>query len=193
MQSASYNQWTTVRCAELNEIAHAHTAVGGSRRGRRHTTQQINRAYTMLLASHFQGYCRDLHSECVDFLVKSLSLPRSLETLIRAEFLRGRRIDTGNAQPSSLGADYGRLGIDFWGELRKYDPTATAWNGDLELLNEWRNAIAHQDFTSPKLGGTINLNLTQVKKWRRMCQRFARATDEVMRGHLQTLTGASPW
>ena len=51
----SQRQWRTVRCSAIDEIAQAHVAVGGTARGRRYTTQQLNRSYAMLLASHFQG------------------------------------------------------------------------------------------------------------------------------------------
>src|SRR5438093_2420675 len=114
MPSTSHRQWRTVRASALDEIAHAHVAVGGTARGRRYTTQQVNRAYAMLLASQFQGFCRDLHSECIDHILGVLAPPPALLILVRAEFTRGRQLDRGNAQSSSLGADFGRLGIDFW-------------------------------------------------------------------------------
>ncbi len=79
--------------------------------------------------------------------------PASLECILRGEFTRNRQLNRGNAQPASIGADFGRLEIKFWDEVRKQDPGSDAWKADLELLNEWRNAIAHQDFTSPRLGG----------------------------------------
>ena len=60
MHSTSLQQWETVRASELDEIADAHAAVGGTKRGRRYTTQQINRAFAVLLASQFQGFCRNL-------------------------------------------------------------------------------------------------------------------------------------
>jgi hypothetical protein len=53
--------------------------------------------------------------------------------------------------------------------------------------------IVHQDFDLAKLGGTTILRLQQVRRWRGACNRLARAFDEVMRRHLQTLTGSSPW
>jgi hypothetical protein len=102
-------------------------------------------------------------------------------------------LDRGNAQPSSLGADFGRLGIDLWDSLKTYDPASTGWKDDLELLNDWRNAIAHQDFSSPKLGGTRLLRLAEVRRWRTSCDRLAAALDEVLRRHLQMLMGTSPW
>jgi hypothetical protein len=165
MTSTSYTEWCAVRTSELDEIARAHAAVGGTARGRRCTTQQINRAYAVLLASHFQGLCRDLHSECVHHLLGVMT-PAVLRNLARAEFTRGRQLDRGNARPSSLGADFGRLGIDLWDSLKTYDPASTGWKDDLELLNDWRNAIAHQDFSSPKLGGATALRLAQVEKSR---------------------------
>src|SRR5205807_2346973 len=117
----------------------------------------------------------------------------ALRPLVRAEFTRGRQLDRGNAQSGSLGADFGRLGIDFWDELQTYNAAAGGWRKDLDLLNEWRNAIAHQDFTSPKLGGVTVLRLALVRQWRASCRRLARAMDEVLRRHLHALTAVSPW
>jgi hypothetical protein len=110
MPSVSYRRWRTTRAKALDEIAEAHAAVGGSARGRRFATQQINRSYTVLLAAHFQGYSRDLHSECVDHLLLMIAPPKPLQQLLRTELTRGRHLDRGNAQPSSLGADFRRLG-----------------------------------------------------------------------------------
>ncbi len=55
MPSIAYRHWRTSRAKALDEIAHAHAAVGGTQRGRRYATQQINRAYAVMLASQFQG------------------------------------------------------------------------------------------------------------------------------------------
>jgi hypothetical protein len=63
----------------------------------------------------------------------------------------------------------------------------------LEHLNDWRNAIAHQDFDPARLGGATTLRLVQVRRWRGACRALARAFDEVMRRRLETLTGTSPW
>ena len=72
MPSVSLQTWKTVRQAALDELEAAHTSVGGTRRGRRYATQQINQAYAVLLSSQFQGFCRDLHSECADYLVQTV-------------------------------------------------------------------------------------------------------------------------
>jgi hypothetical protein len=193
MPSTSYRQWRTVRAAALNEIAVAHAVVGGPAPGRRYTTQQINHAYVLLLASQFQGFCRDLHSECVDHILTILAPSAALTVLLKSELSRGRQLDRGNAQPSSLGADFSRLNINLWDGLQGYDTASENWKEDLGMLNEWRNAIAHQDFTSPKLGAIINLRLAHVRRWRASCQRLARGMDAVMLRHLFNLTGTLPW
>lgn len=41
--------------------------------------------------------------------------------------------------------------------------------------------------------GRPNLTLAQVQTWRKACEGLARSFEDVLRGHLQTLTGAVPW
>jgi len=82
MPSTSHRQWRTVRASALDEIARAHAALRGTARGRRDRTQQVNQAYAMLLASQFQGFCRDLHTECVEHILGVLAPPTALKTLV---------------------------------------------------------------------------------------------------------------
>ena len=69
MSSVALHHWLTARASALDEIEQAHRSVGGTGRGRRYATQQINQAYAVLLSSQFQGFCRNLHEECADYLV----------------------------------------------------------------------------------------------------------------------------
>ncbi len=193
MPSASFRRWTTTRANALDEIERAHASVGGAGRGRGYATQQINQAYAVMLASQFQGFCRDLHSECVDHLIRVLAPPPALRLLLHTELVRGRQLDRGNAQPGSLGADFGRFGVSFWDVVERHDRANAARRARLEMLNSWRNAIAHQDFDPAKLGGSTTLRLAQVRRWRTTCRRLAWSFDEVMRLYLSPLTGASPW
>lgn len=61
------------------------------------------------------------------------------------------------------------------------------------MMNAWRNAIAHHDYDAAELGGTTILTIPQVGDWRTDCEALATAFDTVMRNHLQTTTGVSPW
>jgi hypothetical protein len=191
MRSEAFRRCSKSRALGLDQIENAHASVGGTERGRRYATDQINQAYAVLLASQFQGFCRDLHSESVDYLVDILE-PPSLRPIVRAELTRERKLDKGNATPGNLGDDFGRLGIEFWAELKKLSAKSTARNQALEMLNHWRNAIAHQNFDPSKLGAT-KLGLVQVRNWRIACDRVALASDRVMRNHIRSITGKFPW
>src|SRR4051794_1624106 len=107
MSSHSLSRWEVERSRAIDEIAFAHASVGGSGRGRRYATHQINQAYAVLLSSQFQGFCRDLHSECIDYIVAET--PIHLQIVLREQFLYGRKLDTGNPNPGNIGADFGRF------------------------------------------------------------------------------------
>ena len=174
-------------------MENAHRSVRGSGPGARAAAQQINQAYTMLLSAQFQGFCRDLHSECANWLVLPLIEPELRETL-RENLVFGRRLDRGNPNPGNIGSDFNRLNLDFWALADARRPESSARRAVLEELNEWRNAIAHQDFAASMLrAGRPNLTLAQVRVWRKACDGLARTFDEVLQAHLRALTGSAPW
>lgn len=190
MPSSALQQWETVRTAALDEVEQAHGAVGGTGRGRRYATLQVNHAYAVLLASQFQGFCRELHTECVSFIVAN-SQPVTMHQILQENLIIHRKLDRENATPSSVGADFNRLGISFWDEVKAHDSRTLRRMEMLKRLNTWRNAIAHQDFQ--KLGTSGALQLADVKAWRRACKGLARSFDAVMQSHLQRLIGLPPW
>ncbi len=191
MSSNAYADWRTNRRAALDEIAAAHRAIGGPRRGRRYATQQVNHAYAVLLSPQFQGYCRDLYRESAYHLAGHLSpVPGPI---VLAEFLRDLKLSHGNPNPGNLGADFNRLGIKFWNEVRAAHPVAGTRHDLLLTLNAWRNAIAHQDFDPDRLGGSTRLRLATVIGWRVACHGLARTFDGVLRNHLTRVTGTTPW
>jgi hypothetical protein len=186
--SVALKRWTTTAQAALDEIANAHVAVGGKGRGRRFATLQVNHAYAMLVSSQFQGFCRDLHTEAVDVLV-SAARPAKLGSLLQAVMIQGRKLDQGNPNPSHLGADFSRLGMPFWQQVNALSARNAARQTQLEELNSWRNAIAHQDWT--KVGP--DLRLSTVKTWRANCAVLAKAFDTAVGDHLAGLVGTRPW
>src|SRR4051812_26511381 len=113
MPSLAFQHWSGARSAALDEIENAHRLIGGTGPGRRYATQQINQAYAVLLSSQFQGFCRDLHSECVDLLVTVIANV-SMRAISGGNMQDGRKLDTGNPNPGNIGADFGRLGFRFW-------------------------------------------------------------------------------
>lgn len=191
MTSASLRGWASTRAAQLDQVEAAHRAVGGSARGRRWATEQVNHAYVVLLSSQFQGFCRDLHSECVDCFARTLA-PARLGAVVRIEFLFARRLDRGNPVPSNIGADFNRLGIDFWRQVSRIDSRNVERRRRLEHLGDWRNAIAHQDFDRSRLV-PARIRLPTIQSWRRNCAALAGAFDRTMRHYLRSITEIDPW
>jgi hypothetical protein len=191
MASNSLRHWQDVCRIRLDEIVEAHRAVGGTDRGRRYATEQVNHAYAVLLASQFQGFCRDLHTECTYQIVQQV--PPALRNVLQGELVRDRKLDRGNANPGNIGADFARLGLRIWDRAKVLDRRNEARKQLLDELNEWRNAIAHQDFDPSKFGPRPTLRLSDVNGWRQACNQLARAFDMVTRTHLDGLLGLPPW
>jgi hypothetical protein len=104
------------------------------------------------------------------------------------------KVDRGNANPGNLGADFNRFGFGFWPQVDAHHPSNPTRKAALEEMNEWRNAIAHQDFPVAMLrAGRPSLTLAQVQTWRKACDGLARSFVVVLRDHLRSLTGTAPW
>jgi hypothetical protein len=192
MPSIALQMWESRARRALDEVESAHAAVGGAGRGRRFATRQVNHAYVVLLCSHFQRFCRDLHTEAADFLAGQ-ALYAPVNAILHTRLIEGRRLSSGNANPGNLGSDFGRFGIDFWGEVRRRDRRNGARQKKLADLHVWRNAIAHQDFTSPELGGREILRVHEIRRWRGVCERLAVEFDWVMGVYLSSVIGVPPW
>ncbi|HKY34908.1 MAG TPA: hypothetical protein VJN18_03110 [Polyangiaceae bacterium] len=191
MASVALANWNGARKTALAEIAAAHGALGGKGPGRRYATLQLNHAYTVLLSSQFQGFCRDLHSEAVDFLVAHTQ-PTTVAAVLRAVTTQGRKLDHGNPNPGNLGSDFARLGMSFWNDVGLVDRRKGQRLAALDSLNDWRNAIAHQDWS-----GVPNQNpalqLRQVNAWQAACAGLATSFDTAVGQHLAGMVGQPPW
>jgi hypothetical protein len=194
MASRSLSYWLQTSAWELDQLENAHRAVGGGGRGRRFTTQQVNQSYSLLLSSHFQRFCRDLHTEAVDHLLGPV-VP-GLLAIAHSALTRDRKLDRGNPTPGNIGTDFGRLGMTFWEDVKALDARNAARLKKLELMGHWRNAIAHQDFGGHAmvLGARSELTLSEVRGFRRMCAGLAPDFDRAVLAHLKAVGGpASGW
>jgi hypothetical protein len=146
-----------------------------------------------MIASQFQRFCRDLHSEAVESLAKAAA-PASLEEILRKNLLMNRQLDIKNAQPSSLGSDFNRLGFELTAELGVRDSRNVERLKRLEELNSWRNAIAHQNVVgAKKLAPPPPLHLRHVRRWRTACDALAGSMDAVVGDQVQAVVGTRPW
>ncbi|HEU0055489.1 MAG TPA: hypothetical protein VFQ39_20015 [Longimicrobium sp.] len=192
MPSKALHTWNTSSRRALDEIVAAHAALVRARRGRRYATRQVNHAYVVLLASQFQRFCRDLHTEAVGHLVAQIGSV-SIATIVYGRMTGGRKLDVGNANPGNIGSDFGHLDLNLWASVRGRDSRNRVRQELLAELNAWRNAIAHQDFRHLGAGGAHHLRIDSVRRWRAACTALAVDFDAVVRLHLLTVTGTTPW
>ena len=197
MPSAAYVEWSGQRQARIAELLTAHTTIGGSGSGRRWRTSQLNWALTLRIAGEFQGYARDLHTLAVAHLVDSVAHGNAaLGNVLQVQLTTNRALDHKNATPSSLGSDFGRLGLEFWPTLRVASSQAPRWRASLEALNKARNAIAHanEDDLDRLARDGYPIRLSAIERWRRNLDRLATTMDDVVADYLDRLlkTGR-PW
>jgi hypothetical protein len=198
MPSPAYNDWVGARRDRFNELLSAHVRVGGSGPGRRWRTQQLNWSLTFRLAGEFQGFARELHDQSIECCINPIfSINPDLADMLRINMQHNRQLDRGNAQPSALGSDFGRLGLLLWPTLKRVSRNAERWQDELKSLNLARNAIAHDDqdkFLELKSLGKMPITLTTVKTWRRSLDSLASTMDDVVGDYLGTLLGGPrPW
>ena len=60
-------------------------------------------------------------------------------------------------------------------------------------MNEWRNAIAHQNFDAKKFGTQFTLYLNMVKQMRKASTELAEEIDTILGNQLTAITGKAPW
>jgi hypothetical protein len=170
----------------------AHRAVGGAEAGRRTNTLQLNYAYVLLLAAHFQAYCRGLHTDAAQLLVEAID--PGIGAVLDANLSFQRQLDNRNAQPAALGIDFNRFDLKFWTVVEAADARNAARRRKLEELNAWRNAIAHHDIDSRRLDlHPREVTLAACRSWRGALNGLVESFDQALAGHLQTLLGSRPW
>lgn len=198
MPSKALAHWQATSRLKLDEFENAHISVsGGGGRGRRYATEQLNHAYLVGVAAQFQRFCRDLHSEASQHLAAVVAMNRDVQTIFLSALTTGRKLDAGNAHPSSLGSDFKRLGIRLNEELHAASRLNRRRLLRLEQLNVWRNAIAHQDFNfsieEQNLIRGTQPQLRFVRTWRHGCNELAEQLDSVVGAYVSRVVGTPPW
>jgi hypothetical protein len=106
----------------------------------------------------------------------------------------GRKLDTGNANPGNIGADFNRFGLAFWPVVDAAHTRNARRKMLLEQLNRWRNAIAHNAFEPAMLRrGRPSVSLAEIRRWRKACDGLTRWFDRILRTRLRVVMGTNPW
>jgi hypothetical protein len=144
------------------------------------------RGFALLLSAHFQGYCRDLYTECGQIVVTKFRA--SLQVLVQDQFTSGRKLDHGNPNLDSIREDFERFGFRL--DLAGADPANNPGHlSNLAKLNKWRNVAAHHG-TIP-MG--VPLDLPSLQAWKNSCDGLANSLDDIMYNRLHRILRRAPW
>jgi hypothetical protein len=86
------------------------------------------RGYVVLLAAHFEGFSRDLHTGCAQIIASKVR--PSLQMLVQSQFLARRELDRANANFNTIVTDFNRLGLAMKPALDGL-PGSVALKGDI--------------------------------------------------------------
>lgn len=197
MPSNALSVWHTTRTERLDELLAAHGTVGGTGRGRRWRTEELNSALILRLAAEFQGFARDLHDIAADtFAMWASPTNAAVQDAIRNLLRENRQLDRGNAQPSALGSDFGRFGFQLWPALAGRTRRSDVFNQSLERLNTARNGIAHADDAklAELAADGFPIILATFRRWRGHLDALAGNLDAEVAARLGSLFGQpQPW
>jgi hypothetical protein len=185
MPSASLQRWQNDRMLNLTEIDTQCAASPALVPANPRLVDENLRGYVLLLSAHFQGFCRDLYTECAQIIVSKVR-PK-LQPLIQSQFAAHLRLDHGNPNLKSLKEDFERFGTAF--NLATADPANQARLANLSRLNDWRNVAAHQG--NLPTGAPLSLLLLQA--WRNSCDGLATSLDQITYNVVRRILRRSPW
>jgi hypothetical protein len=187
MPSASLQHWQNHQMPRLQQIDIQCAASLALVPPNPHLADENLRGYVVLLSAHFQGFCRDLHTEASQIIVSKVR--PTLQVLIQDQFTARRYLDHGNPSIDNIAKDFKRFRFDLKAELNA-DPGNALRRQHLAALNQWRNVAAHQGTVLPS-GSPLILPSLQV--WRQSCDGLATALDGIVYNQLRKWLRRNPW
>ena len=186
MPSASFLRWQNDRRSRLAEVD-AHCAASAVLAPPNPLlAEESLSGYVMLVSGHFQGFCRDLYTECSQAFVARV--PGGLQSAVQMQFTAALKLDVGNPNADTIRKDFERFGFSLhFGADPANGPRLT----HLDQLNRWRNAVAHQTAAAP--AAAPPLTIAAVRAWWASCDGLAVWLDGTMYNELRGLLGAAPW
>ena len=195
MPSAALIHWQTDRMVRLGLVDAQCAAVMGSPAPSIPPTslpplaEESLGGYVMLVSGHFQGFCRDLYTECTQIL--TASLPIGFRDALQTQCMTELKLNSGNPTIENIRKDFERF--EFKLDLAHAGPSGRIWVTDLGHLNQWRNTVAHQKPNLPPTGVPNTPILANVRTWRAACDGLATSLDDIMNRELSKILGVSPW
>src|SRR5436190_14795647 len=97
------------------------------------------RGFVLHLSAHFQGFCRNLYTECSQIWIAAISA--GLIVTAQAQFSAQLALEKGNPIYDNIKRDFNRFGCLL--NLQAVHPAGPQQVTDLGQLNDWRNKAAH--------------------------------------------------
>jgi hypothetical protein len=185
MPSVALEHWQNDRLPRLNQVETQLAVSQGLAPPNPHLGEENLRAYIVALSAHFQGFCRDLHTESAQTI--SIRVRASLRPLIQSQFRSNRALDYGNPNLQNLRKDFERFGFVI--ESAAADPQNPARLQDLSEMNKWRNIVAHHG-TVPPSGLP---SYPDLQDWTNSCNGLAVSLDRILYNALRRILRRAPW
>ena len=141
------------------------------------------------LSAHFQGFCRDLYTECSQIWIAAI--PLEFQATAQSQFSAQLALEKGNPSYDNIKKDFNRFGRSL--NLQAAHPLGPQRLTELAHLNDWRNKAAHQSTQPLGAGVPQTLTLPIVQGWKNTCDEIAITVDGVMRAELFRIMGVPPW
>lgn len=189
MPSAAFTRWQNDRTPRLTEVDAHCAAVLALAPPNPTFLDETLRGFVLHLSAHFQGFCRNLYTECSQIWIAAV--PARLRATAQAQFAAQLALEKGNPTYDNIKKDFNRFGFRL--HLPAAHPAAPQWLTDLGHLNDWRNKAAHQGTQPLASGVPAVLTLATVRGWKAACDGLAASLDDVMSAELLRIMGVSPW
>ncbi len=189
MPSAAFTCWQNDRAPRLNAVEAHCAAVLALVPPNPTFLDESLRGFVLHLSAHFQGFCRDLYTECSQIWIAAI--PPGFQATAQAQFSARLELEKGNPNHNNIKRDFNRFG--FLLDLQAAHAMGPQRVTDLGHLNDWRNKAAHQG-TQPLGGGVpAALTLPIVQAWKVSCDGLAQSLDDIMCAELLRIMGVAPW
>ena len=188
MSSASLTRWLHDRTPRLNEVdrqcAASHVIVPAN-----HNLVDENiRGFILLLSAHFQGFCRDLYTECAQHIASKVR--PTLEVLVQEQFTAAdRSLDHGNPNIDNIKKDFNRFGfsLNIGGLPTRRTMLGSSISNGLNRVEEHRGP----PWRGCRRAGS--LLLPTIQAWRNSCLGLATSLDGIMYNRLRSILRRQPW